>query len=264
MLIAIDAGHGRYTPGKRCLKSIDPNETREWVLNSRIADKVQALLSLYDCQTMRVDDTTGETDISEAGRVKAANSAKADFYISIHHNAGINGGAGGGIVVFAARKAADISYQLQDAVYRYTVAATGLKGNRSNPKPVKDFYVLRNTNMPAILGEYGFMDSTYDTPIILKEAFADKTAAGIVSALVEVLGLEATMNEEKIRAIVREEYAKIQAELAALGPSDWAVPYIDAAIDKGCFAAVNGSIERPQGYITREEVAAVVSHLKAE
>ena len=38
--IAIDAGHGLYTAGKRCLKSIDPNETREWVLNSRIAGKV--------------------------------------------------------------------------------------------------------------------------------------------------------------------------------------------------------------------------------
>ena len=28
MLICIDAGHCLSTPGKRCLKSIDPNETR--------------------------------------------------------------------------------------------------------------------------------------------------------------------------------------------------------------------------------------------
>ena len=44
MLIYIDAGHGRHTAGKRCLKRIDPEETREWVLNSRVADKLQALL----------------------------------------------------------------------------------------------------------------------------------------------------------------------------------------------------------------------------
>jgi len=36
MLICIDAGHFLGTPGKRCLKSIDPNETREWVLNDNI------------------------------------------------------------------------------------------------------------------------------------------------------------------------------------------------------------------------------------
>ena len=38
--IALTAGHYKYTAGKRCLKSIDPNETREWWLNDRIADKV--------------------------------------------------------------------------------------------------------------------------------------------------------------------------------------------------------------------------------
>ena len=42
--VAIDAGHGLYTSGKRCMKSLDPNETREWVLNSRIAEKLERLL----------------------------------------------------------------------------------------------------------------------------------------------------------------------------------------------------------------------------
>ena len=39
-VIALDAGHGMGTAGKRCLKSIDPNQTREWFLNDRIADMV--------------------------------------------------------------------------------------------------------------------------------------------------------------------------------------------------------------------------------
>ena len=43
--IVLDAGHGRNTPGKRCLKSLDPAETREWVLNARICDKVEQLLA---------------------------------------------------------------------------------------------------------------------------------------------------------------------------------------------------------------------------
>ena len=38
--IALNAGHGMSTPGKRCLKSIDTNETRENFLNRRICDKI--------------------------------------------------------------------------------------------------------------------------------------------------------------------------------------------------------------------------------
>ena len=100
IIIALDAGHGMNTSGKRCLKSIDKNQTREWYLNDRIMDRVQELLGGYECTVLRVDDTTGAKDISLAARVSAANNAKADMYISMHHNAGINGGVGGGTMVF--------------------------------------------------------------------------------------------------------------------------------------------------------------------
>ena len=42
--IALTAGHYLETAGKRCLKSLDKNETREWVLNDRICDKIEAKL----------------------------------------------------------------------------------------------------------------------------------------------------------------------------------------------------------------------------
>ena len=77
MLICIDAGHCLSTPGKRCLKSIDLNETREWVLNSRVANKLEAILAGYSCQTMRVDDVTGQRAVTLSQRVAAANRARA-------------------------------------------------------------------------------------------------------------------------------------------------------------------------------------------
>ena len=96
--IALTAGHYKDTPGKRCLKSLDPKETREWEMNNRIADKVEALLAkrYTGYELLRTDDTTGTRDISLAARTTAANNFKADFYLSIHHNAGIKGGKGGG------------------------------------------------------------------------------------------------------------------------------------------------------------------------
>lgn len=220
MKICIDAGHGYYTPGKRCLKSIDPKETREWYLNSRIADTVQELLSGYEgVETMRVDDVTGETDISLQKRVAAADKAKADVYVSFHHNAGIKGGSGGGIVVFRANGSSDTSKALQEAVYRHTVERTGLKGNRATPMPLKNFYVITYTDMPAVLGEFGFMDSTTDTPIILTDEFADKTAHGITDALVEVLKLKKSTSDPE-EAIEKASYMEKNGVLIVKVPVD--------------------------------------------
>ena len=192
MLICIDAGHYLGTPGKRCLKSIDPNETREWVLNSRIADKVQDLLSAYDCRTVRTDDPTGQRDVDLDDRVEDANDSGADVLVSIHHNAGINGGSGGGIVVYIHPNHQKQSEVVQEAVYRHLIDQTGLKGNRATPMAQADHQITRETNMPAVLCECGFMDSTTDTPIILTEEFANRAARGIADALAEVYELKKT------------------------------------------------------------------------
>ena len=205
MLICIDAGHYIGTPGKRCLKDIDPGETREWTLNSRVADKLEAILAGDDCRTMRVDDVTGRRDVTLSQRVAAANRAKADVYLSIHHNAGINGGSGGGIVAFVAPKHQRQSEVVRDAVYRHTVAATGLRGNRAQPLAEQSLYVLNYTTMPATLIELGFMDSLTDTPIILTEEFAAKAAAGLAAALVEVYDLQAKGGGQVLMTAVQAE-----------------------------------------------------------
>lgn len=200
-IIAIDAGHGMGTAGKRCLKSIDPAETREWWLNDRIAGKVQKLLEAYDCTTLRVDDTTGVKDISLSARVKAANNAKADIYISIHHNAGINGGMGGGTVVYYYSSAVARPLQAQQ-LYNAITTRTALVGNRSSKVIKYGFYVLKNTTMPAFLIENGFMDSSTDVPIILSVDHAEKTAQGIVNFLVATLGLENAPQAETSSVII--------------------------------------------------------------
>lgn len=190
-IIALDAGHGFYTSGKRCMKLLDSLETREWYLNDRIADIVEQMLSQYQCTVLRVNDTTGTTDTSLSARVKAANNAKADVYLSIHHNAGINGGSGGGTVIFYYSPSEARTVQAQN-LYNHVVANTGLTGNRSSKVVKQAFYVLKNTNMPAFLLENGFMDSSTDVPVILTEVHAQKTADGIVNWLISEFELESS------------------------------------------------------------------------
>lgn len=203
--LALTAGHYKYTPGKRCLKSLDPNETPEWVLNDRIADKIEKLLSAYEGYTLlRTDDTTGETNISLDARTDAANKFKADFYLSIHHNAGVDGGPGGGIVAITYYNVGEETKDWQKALYDNLIKYTGLVGNRSTKLPEMDLHECRETTMPAVLLELGFMDSTTDTPIILTEEFADKCARAIVEVLVEKGRLT------KKATTAPEEYYRVQ------------------------------------------------------
>jgi len=186
--IAIDAGHGLKTAGKRCLKKLDRNETREWVLNDRIADKLEALLESYNCEVLRVDDTTGLTDVSLSNRANKANKWGADIYISVHHNAGKYGRSGGGIEVYYYSSKAERKTQAQ-LLYNDIIRFTALRGDRSTPVKKYPYAVLRKTNMPAFLIECGYMDSVDDVPVILSDAYATKSAHGILDFLVDELKL---------------------------------------------------------------------------
>lgn len=229
--IALTAGHYKGTAGKRCLKALDPNETREWVLNDRIADKVEKLLQNYTgYELIRTDDTTGQKDIPLEARTNAANNFKADFYLSIHHNAGINGGSGGGIMAYIYTKASAESAAWQKALYDALIDATGLKGNRATPLAKRNLHEVRETDMPAVLLELGFMDSKTDVPIILTEEYADKCAAAIVKVLVEKGKLE--KKPAKIYRVQVGAYS-VKANAEAMLKKVKAAGFADAFIKEG-------------------------------
>lgn len=188
--LALNAGHGLYTPGKRCLKSLDNNETREWTLNSRICNKIEEKLKAYSgYELVRLDDTTGKTDVALKTRTDKANKFGADFYLAIHHNAGVSGGAGGGVVTYTYTSVDNETKVWQEALYNAIIKETGLKGNRSVPLNTADLHECRESNMPAVLIECGFMDSATDVPIILTDDFADKVAKACVEVIAEKGGL---------------------------------------------------------------------------
>ena len=115
---------------------------------------------------------------------------------------------------------------------------------------LKDFYVLRNTKMPAVLGEFGFMDSTTDTPVILTEEFAEQAAQGIVKALVETFGLEEQeMTYEKWKQYMEQYRAELAEKPATLAE------HVQQAIEAGITTG-----ERPCDLATREEVMTMVKN----
>ena len=189
--LALVAGHYLGTAGKNCPKTLDPNATKEWWLNDRIADKIEAILADYDgIQILRIDDTTGKTDVPLTSRPAKANSWGADFYLSIHHNAATKIFSGGGIAAYVCPNASAKSVEWQKALYKAAINYTNLKGDRAEPLAVASHYETCKTTMPAVLMECGFMNSTVDCPIILTEEFADDIANAFAEVIIDKVGLK--------------------------------------------------------------------------
>lgn len=217
--IAYCAGHYLNTPGKRTLKSLDKNQTREWVLNDRVARYFEKAAEAYEVKLLRTDDKTGKSAIDIPARTKKANRWAADLYLDIHHNAGIGGGKGGGVEAFCYPGSVK-GRKYRDAIYAAVIAAGGLKGNRAQPLKEKAFDSLALTNMPAVLIEYGFMDSKTDTPVILTEDYAKKVAFATMEAIAKVAGISKKVKtDESLSSFVRQVQKAIGATVDGIaGP----------------------------------------------
>ena len=182
--IAFCAGHYLETPGKRMADG-----TREWTLNDRVARYfTRAALEYEDVELLRTDDSTGKKFVDIPLRTAGANTWGADLYLDIHHNAGIGGGEGGGVEAYS-YPGSETGIAYRDAIYEAVIAAGGLKGNRANPLQEKRFDSLTQTYMPAVLVEYGFMDSATDAPVIAQEEYSQKVAYATMEGIAKVAGL---------------------------------------------------------------------------
>lgn len=170
-LIIVDAGHGKGTQGKRtptiaAIKRYIP----EWEGNQLIAGFLCTELKRCGFDAKRVDDVTGVTDVSLIQRTNAANSLGAAFYISCHHNAG----GGTGLETFSypgSTKSLNANKLIHDELMKSGVP------RKNRGVKTANFHVLRETRMPAVLVEYGFMDGPEQEALdMLNEEIAKKQA----------------------------------------------------------------------------------------
>ncbi len=218
--IAYCAGHYIGTPGKRVPKSLDPKQTREWTLNDRVARYFAEAAGQYEgVELLRTDDPTGKKHISIKNRTKKANSWGADIYVDMHHNAGIKGGAGGGVVAYCKKKDAT-GKGYRDAIYAAVIAAGNLKGNRAKPLAEKNYSTMVYSKAPAILVEYGFMDSRTDYPVISTEEYAKKVGYATMDAIAVTKGLKKKTEQAVTPAkttTTKEVYCKVELRVLKKG-----------------------------------------------
>jgi len=156
--ILLDAGHGgmingKYqTQGKRSPEWEDGSILYEGEFNRAIKSRVMEMLQ--NASVSYVDINPQQTDLSLEDRVDYANTYKSDsLYISIHANAG----GGTGCEVFTAESCSSTSTALANEIA--SQYSTFFPNERWRGVKKRDFYVIKNTAMPAVLIECFFMDT---------------------------------------------------------------------------------------------------------
>ena len=115
-------------------------------------------------------------------RVKAANSWPADYFISIHANASTNTAANG-TEVYIYRLNTQANWLAQQ-VLEQIVQTVGTKDNGVRARP--GLYVLKNTDMPAILVEMAYMSNPADAEKLKNDRYA--FALGIYRGILRYFG----------------------------------------------------------------------------
>jgi N-acetylmuramoyl-L-alanine amidase len=188
--IFIDPGHGGNDPGATA------NGLFEKDLTLSIALKLKAELLKYENVQVKLS-RENDTYLTLSERAKMANDWGADIFLSIHINAG--GGVGFESYIYnGSVSSSTIAYQ--NIIHEEIVKATGWN---DRGKKRANYAVLRESKMPAILTENGFIDNTTDANKLKNDSFLDKIAQGHVNGIVKVFNLKKNSTPSGITHIVQ-------------------------------------------------------------
>lgn len=216
-LIGIDNGHGYNTAGKRT-----PDGTmREWEFNYATAKYLKEELEANGFRTLMLSDTREDTSL--AARTKKANDARCSLVISIHANA-LNGtwGTHGGVETFAFKPGV-IGDKIANHVQAKLASATCL---RNRGVKYNNLHMTRETNMPSILVECGFMDNREEAALLKSDEFRRKCAKAIAQGLCNYYSIQYKGPSEKklyavcVGAYQLETAVKMKNELVGKGYKD--------------------------------------------
>lgn len=184
-IIVLDAGHGGIDPG-----AMNKDKTiLEKDVNLEITKKLRDLLESSGATVIM----TREKDVSlyqEDGnktirqkynenlknRKKIIDESNADIFVSIHLNAFEQSKYSGAQTFYPKGKddGKELAQFIQDELKRVVD-----KENNRKIKPRDDIYLLKNTNMPSVLIECGFLSNEKESQLLADSKYQDKIAWAI-------------------------------------------------------------------------------------
>ena len=169
--IVIDAGHGGYDRG-----GIPGQRVSEKDMTLDVARRLKGVLEANGYRVVMTRDS--DVFVPLGTRTAIANSYRNAIFVSVHFNSATRRGASGIETYFYSRD----SLALASAIHHY-VAGGAPSENRGVRR--RGYFVLRRTNMPAVLVECGFLtnptEAAYAQNASYRQKLAEAIAAGVRS-----------------------------------------------------------------------------------
>jgi len=169
--IAYDAGHGGTDPGAVNGCVYEKN------LNRRMADAIISKLRGLGAEVIDIRQNDEYVDLAD--RARKANDAAAHIFVSGHHNSAVPEARGIETYHYPGNYYGSL---LADAIHQHVAPASGL-ANRGVKQA--NFQVLRETSMPAVLIEFGFISNPDELAILMTDDFVQKVSQAVAEGITE-------------------------------------------------------------------------------
>ena len=181
--VTLDAGHGYNTPGKRAADG----SFREWEINDRVADYLQPMLESKGITVYRLDDTTGQTDVSLNTRLQRAINYNSDLHVSIHQNATGDGwteatGIETYYNVLGSAKSQELAKQAANKMSEYM-------NEKNRGAKTANLFITREftaVGIDANLYEGSFMSNKEDVEQMKTNTYAENYAKAVAESILNV------------------------------------------------------------------------------
>ena len=180
--VVIDPGHGGVDSG-----AVGVTGLKEKEVTLEVGERLKKMLE--DAGAVVIMTRSGDQSVSNINRIKMANDAEADVYLSIHANAYSNPDSNGTETFYCSKNSnRDASKYLAQQLQRELIAELDL---RDRGVKTRSFYVLKETEMPSALVELAFLSNEKEEELLRKP----ETRVGAAEALFR--GLEAYLREHQ-------------------------------------------------------------------
>lgn len=179
--VAIDPGHGAYDSG-----AVGPTGVKEKDVTLSVGLKLGDILSRNGIEviyTRTSDDCPWPSDKSTELQMRCdiANNANADYFVSIHANSATQ--AATGTETYYSRDTS-AGIPLATNIQKEIIKETGSKDRGIKPC---GFYVVKNTNMPAVLVELEFLSNPKKEQMLNNSVYQQKYAEAIARGIMDTV-----------------------------------------------------------------------------
>lgn len=197
--IFLDAGHGGKDPGAI------GNGLQEKNITLPITLKIGETLEKYGIKVAY--SRTADTFVGLSERAKKANNVNANIFVSIHCNSATNTTARG--VETYSYPGSVRGVKLAKTIQNSIVSAKIFSHNRGIK--TANFAVLRETKMPSVLVELGFISNSQDAQLLKSKQ--DEICKAVAKGILNYLGVKFVSNKkhwaEKYYESLRKKGIKI-------------------------------------------------------